>query len=80
MQLFLEQCCWGRARRWADSTEQRGKELRALLILLFKPQLQAEGLTRVENGSSEGIFIAIAGYQAKELHLTLPGVARLGNA
>src|SRR5690606_26325197 len=71
MQLFLEQCCWGRARRWADSPEQRGKELQALLTLLFKPQLQAEGLNRVEHGSSEGIFIA--GYQAKELHLTLPG-------
>src|SRR5690606_2990206 len=71
MQLFLEQCCWGRVRRWNDSPEQQEKELQALLTLLFKPNLQAEGYAQVERVGFDGA--AITGYRTKELQLTLPG-------
>lgn len=71
MQLFLEQCCWGRVRRWNDSPEQQEKELQALLTLLFKPNLQAEGYAQVERVGFDGA--AINGYRTKTLQLTLPG-------
>lgn len=71
MQLFIEQCYWGQARRWDDSPEQRGQELQALLTLLFKPNLQAEGYAQVERVGFDGA--AIKGYRTKELQLTLPG-------
>jgi hypothetical protein len=71
MQLFLEQCYWGQTRRWDDSPEQCGQELQALLTLLFKPNLQAEGYAQVERIGFDGA--AITGYRTKELQLTLPG-------
>ena len=73
MQLFLEQCCWGRARRWDDTPEQQGKELQALLTLLFKPHLQAEAEHHILHGYVGFDRIGAQQYRTKQLILSLPG-------
>ncbi len=72
LQQFLEQCCWGNARRWDDSTEQASAELQTLIDLLFKPRLQATGLmtSRHSGGSDHSIVI---GSKTDSLQLYLPG-------
>jgi len=72
LQQFLEQCCWGNARRWDDSPEQASDELQTLIDLLFKPRLQATGLltSRHSGGSDHSIAI---GSKTDNLQLYLPG-------
>ncbi len=72
LEQFLEQCCWGNARRWDDSPEQASAELQTLIDLLFKPRLQATGLltSRHSGGSDQSIVI---GSKTDSLQLYLPG-------
>ena len=72
LQQFLEQCCWGNARRWDDSPEQASSELQTLIDMLFKPRLQATGLltSRHSGGSDQSIVI---GSKTDSLQLYLPG-------
>lgn len=73
LQAFLEQCTWGNAPRWGDAPQQQSQELHALLTLLFKPHLQAQGGAIISPVGFDGA--AISGYRTDQLELTLPAAS-----
>lgn len=78
LQAFLEQCCWGKAKRWDDSPEQRSQEIQTLIDLLFKPRLQAVGYltSRQVGGSGNNIVLDS---RTDSVNLFLPGASPQGS-
>ncbi|WP_092286417.1 toxin VasX [Halopseudomonas sabulinigri] len=78
LQAFLEQCCWGKAKRWGDSPEQHSQEIQTLIDLLFKPRLQAVGYlaSRQIGGSGNNVVLDS---RTDSLSLSLPGASPQGS-
>lgn len=72
LQNYLDECCWGNEPRWASSPEGQNRELQALLGLLLRPRLGAEGtqVIRNEGLGAQGVFQIEN--RTSQLHLLLP--------
>ncbi len=72
LQAFLEQCCWGKERRWGDSLTAQSEELQTLIDLLFKPRLLAESRLVSRQIGHSGNNIVLDSH-TESLQLFLPG-------
>ena len=78
LQAFLEQCCWGKAKRWGESPEQRSQEMQTLIDLLFKPKLRATAYLTSRQIGGGGNSIALES-RTESLSLYLPGANPQGS-
>jgi hypothetical protein len=93
LQNYLDECCWGKQQRWSDTPEGQNQELQALLGLLLRPRLGAEGtralgneglgaqgVFRIENRTSQLQLLLPSANLHSQVHLALAAVDQTGRA